>query len=84
MGFRAYTHRLAQELRLLGWVRNLVDGKVESVARGEIAVLAEFESALLKGPIHGQVDALSVGTWMGSSKLLIFEVRKDGQKPCEE
>ena len=34
VGFRWYVHREAAEIGLRGWVRNTVDGHVESVAAG--------------------------------------------------
>jgi acylphosphatase len=35
VGFRYMTQDYAQELGLLGWVRNLADGSVQMVAEGE-------------------------------------------------
>ncbi|TRO54393.1 acylphosphatase, partial [Candidatus Bathyarchaeota archaeon] len=35
VGFRANTNRMANQLGLKGWVRNLRDGKVEIIAEGE-------------------------------------------------
>lgn len=34
IGFRYTTHRIARSLHLLGWVRNLPDGRVEILAEG--------------------------------------------------
>ncbi len=34
VGFRFTTQRLAQELKLTGWVKNLSDGRVEMMAEG--------------------------------------------------
>ena len=81
MGFRAFTARLGQDLRLKGWVRNLLDGRVEAVAKGPADVLQEFERRLRQGPKHGRVDTMVVGAAPGED-VIDFEVRKDGRQPC--
>jgi acylphosphatase len=51
VGFRLWTRRLAIELGLAGWVRNLPDGRsVEAFAQGEATLLATFRAALHEGP----------------------------------
>ncbi|MBN1389902.1 MAG: acylphosphatase [Candidatus Thermoplasmatota archaeon] len=40
--FRAHCQKKAIELGLVGWVRNLPDGTVESVAEGDIRDLQEL------------------------------------------
>lgn len=77
VGFRAFTARQARELKLRGWVRNLPDGRVEAVAQGDAAAVAEFENRLKKGPPAGRVDALLVADSNGDD-FEGFEVRKDG------
>jgi len=53
--FRASTKRQADAFGLSGWVRNLRDGRVEGMARGTDAVLAEFHRWLQRGPEHARV-----------------------------
>jgi acylphosphatase len=48
VGFRAAARRLALELGLKGFVRNLQDGSVEIVAQGKKEELEELLSALKK------------------------------------
>ena len=81
VGFRAFTARHAHELDLKGWVRNLDDGRVETVATGPAAVLEEFEKRLRKGPASGRVDTMVIGV-PPAEDVKDFEVRKDGLKPC--
>lgn len=50
VGFRWYVLRVAQGLGVGGWTRNLPDGSVEVVARGEEAALDRLEQALRRGP----------------------------------
>ena len=40
VGFRWTTERLARELQLSGFVRNLPDGRVEVVATGELPLIS--------------------------------------------
>ena len=46
VGFRPFVYRLAHELGVSGWVRNLT-GQVEIFAQGSAETLAQFERALL-------------------------------------
>ncbi len=82
VGYRAFTHRQASDLKLQGWVRNLDDGRVEALARGESSVLKEFEARLCKGPSHGHVESLIASAFDTSEQLKEFEVRKDSPRPC--
>jgi acylphosphatase len=54
--FRAGTQQTAQRLGLTGWVRNLPDGRVELVACGEEATLAQLEAWLQQGPPQARVE----------------------------
>ena len=50
VGFRWSVRRRAESLGLVGFARNLTDGGVEVVARGEPQVLDELERYLAQGP----------------------------------
>jgi acylphosphatase len=82
VGYRAFTRRQGEELKLKGWVRNLVDGRVEAVAKGSEVLLKEFEAQLRRGPPAGHIESLQVTVWEENLPLSGFEVRKDGAKPC--
>jgi acylphosphatase len=89
VGFRAFTQRHANDMGVLGWVRNLFDGRVEILARGPDQTLSLFEAKLKSGPSHGHVESMVVTQLSNtcdekSDELLRFVVRKDGQKPCTE
>ena len=75
VSFRYYTQRLARELRLTGYVRNLWDGSVEVVAEGQRPVLDELLAFLHAGPQGALV--LQVGTkWLApTGEFDRFEVR---------
>jgi acylphosphatase len=56
VGYRWFVFRAAQRLGLVGWVRNLADGRVEVCALGDPASLATLEADLLTGPRLAVVD----------------------------
>ncbi len=58
VGFRYFVLQAARGLGLAGFVRNLPDGSVEAVARGNEAGLKSLESQLWKGPTLSRVDAV--------------------------
>lgn len=57
VGFRYTTHKIASELKLTGWVRNLSDGRVEIVAEGAGKTIALLVASLenhFSGSITGR------------------------------
>ena len=58
VGFRYFVVREAKALGLLGWVRNLPDGRVEVLACGEPDVVSAFEGRLWEGPPHARVSTV--------------------------
>jgi acylphosphatase len=55
VGFRYFVERVAAELQLTGYTRNLDDGRVEVYATGSPAKLAELSQLLWKGPRFADV-----------------------------
>jgi acylphosphatase len=55
VGFRYFVLRQATGLGLAGWIRNLPNGSVEVVARGDELALSGLEAALERGPSHSEV-----------------------------
>jgi acylphosphatase len=60
VGYRYFAARAARELGVRGWVRNLVDGRVEAEAAGNPAAVRAFVERLREGPPHGRVDRVDV------------------------
>ncbi|MCB1670663.1 MAG: acylphosphatase [Gammaproteobacteria bacterium] len=58
--FRAETRRKALELGLDGWVRNVVDGRVELLISGPPEVVDSMLAWLRHGPRLARVDALDL------------------------
>ena len=62
VGFRHFVALTANRLGLMGWVRNLDDGRVEVVARGPEDRLHELERALRQGPRMARVASVEKGS----------------------
>ena len=58
--FRAYTRDEALSLDVKGWVRNLPDGRVEVLAKGNPDRLKALEAFCRKGPPYARVQDVEV------------------------
>jgi acylphosphatase len=58
VGYRAFAERVAREIGVTGWVRNLADGRVEAHANGTPAELDRFEARLMAGPRQALVRSV--------------------------
>ena len=59
--FRAATKQQADALGLAGWVRNLSDGRVETVVEGDAAVVEEMVAWCRRGPTGARMTDVQVG-----------------------
>jgi acylphosphatase len=60
VGFRWFAVRAAEQLGVVGWVRNCDDGSVEVVARGTPESLLRLEADLRRGPEAARVTDVTV------------------------
>lgn len=74
VGFRYFVQRRAQQLGLVGWVRNNDDGSVELVAEGERDQLEQLKRALQEGPRMARVDRVDTQWSSGTGNLRGFEL----------
>ena len=58
--FRANTARVATGIGLDGWVRNLMDGRVEALVQGDEEVVQELITWCHQGPRFARVDEVEV------------------------
>lgn len=73
--FRVSTRDRAHEIGLQGWVRNLPDGRVETVACGNETQLGSFELWLKQGPDLALVSEVKIESWSEETDLSGFNVR---------
>ncbi|MBA17550.1 MAG: acylphosphatase [Sphingomonas sp.] len=72
--FRDWTVATARQLGLVGWVRNLSDGRVEIVAQGDQTAVERLIAQCRQGPENARVDKLDVSD-ATASNFTIFEKR---------
>ena len=58
VGYRAFARRTALGLGLVGFARNLPDGRVETVVTGPTDAVATYAEALSRGPSFSQVTSV--------------------------
>ncbi len=56
VGFRYFAMRSAARHQVLGYVRNLEDGRVEALAEGPPQAVEEFKHDLAAGPANSHVN----------------------------
>ncbi len=75
VGFRAFTQEQAELLGVTGYVRNLTDGRVEALAEGRHAVLAEMMRRLEAGPSAAEVQSMETEDLPSSGEYETFTIR---------
>ena len=77
VGYRAWTHRQAQERGLSGDVRNREDGSVATTFSGDAASVAAMLEACRSGPPGARVDAVAVAERPAGAPAGGFAIRYD-------
>lgn len=72
--FRDFTCRHAQSLKLTGWVRNLIDGRVEITAEGERHKIESFLDVVKTGPESARVDDCQIEWQDYTGEFKSFEI----------
>ncbi len=76
VGYRFFVERLASNLNITGYVRNLPSGAVEVVAEGEKSKLLELIAYLREGPSSANVDNVEVSWSDAKGDFLGFTIRR--------
>ncbi len=76
VGFRYYALREAQTLGITGYVRNRVDGSVESFAEGQRPYIEAYISALERGPRFSDVTHVNVSWQSCENKYKNFSIER--------
>ena len=75
VGFRYATAARARALGLVGWVRNLPDGRVEAVFEGARPALDTMLDWCHDGPAHAQVRTVEAAWESGAPEFETFSMR---------
>ena len=75
VGFRFFVDAVAQREGLHGWVQNLPDGRVETLAEGESDAIERFERAIGHGPPGARVQHVEVEHVVPSGRESGFTIR---------
>lgn len=68
VGFRFFAERSAEKTGVHGWVKNLPDGNVETLAQGSKSQLENYITKLWEGPRSAQITDVEVH-WQKPTRL---------------
>jgi acylphosphatase len=80
VGFRQGCRQVARSLGLVGWVRNLADGRVEVFAQGDPAGVDSLVSWLWSGPGMAAVTGVESDVVAPDSTLRDFFIQPNPMK----
>ncbi|MCL4509640.1 MAG: acylphosphatase [Bacteroidetes bacterium] len=60
VGYRYFASHKADVYALKGFVKNLIDGRVEVVVEGEIGLIDDFVKELRRGPMSAHVTDIRI------------------------
>jgi acylphosphatase len=75
--YRASTKQKAEELGLVGWVKNTSDGNVEAVFEGDESTVTEMIAWCRKGPPLAQVTDVKISRKRVGGTCTDFSVLRD-------
>jgi len=75
VGFRFTAEEAAKRLGVVGWVKNLRDGRVEVVAEGDEKALQQFLDHIRNGPMRNFIQRAEVMWNNATEEFADFEIR---------
>ena len=88
VGYRRFVAVQAQQCGVKGWVRNLLDGRVEVMASYEFAALQEaerewvkFMETLKRGPTFAKVRDIRIQEVKTETEFIEFSIHPDEETP---
>jgi len=75
VGFRMTAEETARRFEVVGWVKNLRDGRVEIMAEGEEPSLKQFLDALQGGPMKNFIQRADISWSAATEAFDDFEIR---------
>lgn len=77
VGFRKFVRHNAQQLGLVGWVRNLPEGTVEAEVAGSDEAIKKLIALCHKGPFLAEVSSVDVASVEKDFPHEAFVIRHD-------
>ena len=74
VGYRQFVKKIARQIGLNGWVRNLSDGRVESLFSGSREKIEKAIEECWKGPFLSEVESVNVQWEKAEKELRSFEI----------
>lgn len=75
VGFRFTTRNIAKRLGIVGWVKNLSDGRVEITAEGKEEELKEFLEQIKKSSVGRYISNEDISWSEASNEFSSFKVK---------
>lgn len=75
--YRESTRRIATQLGITGYVRNLPDGRVEGLFQGPSEIIKKLIEWCKEGPSAARVDDIEIEWQNVKGKMTGFKVRRD-------
>jgi acylphosphatase len=75
VGFRFTAEESARQLAVVGWVKNLRDGRVELVAEADEKILSQFLNEIKTGPMRNFIKDTEVTWGTATNEFEEFEIR---------
>ena len=75
VGFRYFVQEAATVEGLIGWVRNLPDGRVEILAEGDAEAVERFSRHIERGPSLARVERVETAEETPSGRAGSFTVK---------
>ena len=75
VGFRMTAEETAKALDVVGWVKNLRDGRVELIAEAEEPILQQFLDTIRRGPMKNFIKQIEISWSSASETFDEFEIR---------
>jgi acylphosphatase len=74
--FRDKTRQKAEEMRVRGWIRNLLDGRVEAVFEGGKEEVEKMVDWVREGPAFAQIEKLDIAWEDYEDEFNDFEIKR--------
>lgn len=76
VGYRFFAQRAAARHQVRGYIRNLMDGRVEAYVEGNLQTVEDFKNDLLAGPAYSKVEDIEETVLEPTNSYSAFRIEK--------